>query len=61
MLVTTVLATFLRSGLAEPRLGAVFLLLLGLGVVVMVMISTRREDLQAWLSAMQRVMATWEG
>ncbi len=62
VLVTTVLATLVRSGLAEPRLGAVFLSLLGLGVVVvMVMISTRREELQARLSAMQRVMATWEG
>lgn len=62
VLVTTVLATLVRSGLAEPRLGAVFLSLLGLGVVVvMVMISTRREELQARLAAMQRVMATWEG
>lgn len=62
VLVTTVLATLVRSGLSEPRLGALFLSLLGLGVVVvMVMISTRREELQARLSAMQRVMATWEG
>ncbi len=62
VLVTTVLATLVRSGLAEPRLGAVFLSLLGLAVVVvMVMISTRREELQARLAAMQRVMATWEG
>jgi hypothetical protein len=61
VLVTTVLATLVRSGLAEPRLGAVFLSLLGLGVVVvMVMISTRRDELQARLAAMQRAMATWE-
>ena len=61
VLVTTVLATLVRSGLAEPRLGAVFLSLLGLiVVVVMVMISTRREELQARLAAMQRAMASWE-
>jgi hypothetical protein len=61
VLVTTVLATLVRSGLAEPRLGAIFLSLLGLVVVVvMVMISTRREELQARLAAMQRAMATWE-
>jgi hypothetical protein len=58
--VTTVLATLVRSGLAEPRLGAIFLSLLGLGVVMaMVVISTRREDLQERLASMQRVMATW--
>ena len=62
VLVTTVLATLVRSGLAEPRLGAVFLSLLGLTVVVvMVAITTKREELQARLASMQRVMATWEG
>jgi len=62
VLVTTVLATLVRSGLAEPRLGAVFLSLLGLGVVVvMVMLTTRREELQGRMAAMQQVMATWEG
>jgi len=62
VLVTTVLATLVRSGLAEPRLGAVFLSLLGLGVVVvMVMLTTRREELQARMAAMQQVMASWEG
>ncbi|MDP1822532.1 MAG: hypothetical protein Q8L48_04800 [Archangium sp.] len=61
VVVTTVLATLVRSGLAEPRLGAVFLSLLGLGVVVvMVMITTRREELQERFAAMQRVMASWE-
>jgi hypothetical protein len=61
VLVTTVLATLVRSGLASPRLGAIFLSLLGLVVVVvMVMISTRREELQARLAAMQRAMSTWE-
>jgi hypothetical protein len=60
VVVTTVLATLVRSGLAEPRLGAVFLSLLGLGVVVvMVMISTRREELRERVVAMQRAMATW--
>ncbi len=62
VLVVTVLATLVRSGLAEPRLGAVFLSLLGLAVVVvMVGITTRREELQARFAAMQRAMATWEG
>jgi hypothetical protein len=62
VLVTTVLATLVRSGLAEPRLGAVFLSLLGLAVVVvMVAITTRREELQARMAAMRRVMASWEG
>ncbi|MFT3714106.1 MAG: hypothetical protein QM817_41115 [Archangium sp.] len=61
VLVTSVLATLVRNGLAEPRLGAVFLSLLGLlVVVVMVMISTKREELRARLAAMQRVMATWQ-
>ena len=62
VLVTTVLATLVRSGLSEPRLGAIFLSLLGLVVVVvMVMVTTRREELQGRLAAMQRAMATWEG
>ena len=62
VLVTTVLATLVRSGLAEPRLGAIFLSLLGLGVVVvMVILTTKREELQARFTAMQRTMATWEG
>jgi hypothetical protein len=61
VLVTTVLATLVRSGLAEPRLGAVFLSLLGLGVVVvMVMITTKREELQERFAALQRAMASWE-
>ena len=62
VLVTTVLATLVRSGLAEPRLGAVFLSLLGLiVVVVMVSISTKREELAGRLAAMRKVMASWEG
>ncbi|MBL8913738.1 MAG: hypothetical protein JNM17_23755, partial [Archangium sp.] len=60
VLVTTVLATLVRSGLAEPRLGAVFLSLLGLlVVVVMVLITTRRDELRERMASMQRVMATW--
>ncbi len=59
-LVTTVLATLVRSGLAEPRLGAVFLSLLGLiVVVVMVVISTRREELRGRMAALQAAIATW--
>jgi len=60
VVVTTVVATLVRSGLAEPRLGAVFLSLLGLAVVaVMVFVTTRRDELRARVEAMQRVMATW--
>ena len=60
VLVTTVLATLVRSGLAEPRLGAVFLSLLGLiVVVVMVVISTRREELRGRMAALQAAIATW--
>ncbi|MFO0597904.1 MAG: hypothetical protein U0228_21560 [Myxococcaceae bacterium] len=60
VLVTTVVATLVRSGLEEPRLGAVFLSLLGLGVVaLMVVVSTRREELRERMATLQRVMATW--
>lgn len=60
VVVTTVLATLVRSGLAEPRLGAIFLSLLGLAVVgVMVFVTTKRDELRARVEAMQRVMATW--
>ncbi|PZR04602.1 MAG: hypothetical protein DI536_33965 [Archangium gephyra] len=59
-LVTTVISTLVRSGLAEPRLGAIFLSALGLVVVVvMVVLSTKREELKARLASVQRTMATW--
>jgi hypothetical protein len=60
-LVTTVVATLVRYGIAEPRLGALFLSALGLVVVaVMVVVTTRRAQVQALLSAMQRMLAQWE-
>lgn len=60
VLVTTVSATLIRSGIAEPRLGAIFLSLLGLAVVaLMVVISTRRAELEERLAALRRTMATW--
>lgn len=59
-LMTTVITTLVRSGLAEPRLGALFLSALGLAVVVMmVVLSTKREELRARFMALQRTMATW--
>lgn len=60
-LVTTVVATLVRYGVQEPRLGALFLSALGLVVVaVMVVVTTRRAQVQAQLSAMQRMLAQWE-
>ncbi|MGV3620713.1 MAG: hypothetical protein ACO1OB_07840 [Archangium sp.] len=59
-LVTTVISTLVRSGLAEPRLGAILLSALGLiVVVVMVVVSTKREELRARMASVQRTMATW--
>ncbi len=59
-LMTTVITTLVRSGLAEPRLGALFLSALGLAVVVMmVVLSTKREELRARFMSLQRTMATW--
>lgn len=59
-LVVTVLSTLVRSGLAQPRLGALFLSALGLAVVVlMVLLSTRRAELKARFLAVQQTMATW--
>jgi hypothetical protein len=60
-LVTTVVATLVRHGIAEPRLGALFLSAPGLIVVaVMVVVTTRRAQVQALLPAMQRMLAQWE-
>lgn len=60
-LVTTVVATLVRYGIQEPRLGALFLSALGLLVVaVMVVVTTRRAQVQAQMSAMQRMLAQWQ-
>jgi hypothetical protein len=60
-LVTTVVATLVRYGIQEPRLGALFLSGLGLAVVaVMVVVTTRRAQVEAQVSAMQRMLAQWE-
>ncbi|GMU60506.1 MAG: cobalt-precorrin-5B C(1)-methyltransferase [Myxococcaceae bacterium] len=60
-LVTTVVATLVRYGVQEPRLGALFLSALGLVVVaVMVVVTTRRAQVQAQVSAMQRLLAQWD-
>jgi hypothetical protein len=61
-LVTSVVATLIRQGLAEPRLGAVLLAALGLAVVAfMVLLTTRRAELAARLSALRAAMSRWEG
>lgn len=60
-LVTTVVATLVRYGVQQPRLGALFLSGLGLLVVaVMVVVTTRRAQLQAQVSQVQRMLAQWE-
>lgn len=60
-LVTTVVATLVRYGIQEPRLGALFLSALGLVVVAtMVVMTTRRAQVQAQVSAMQRMLAQWQ-
>ncbi|MEW5743751.1 MAG: hypothetical protein AB1938_32865, partial [Myxococcota bacterium] len=60
-LVTTVVATLVRYGIQEPRLGAIFLSALGLGVVaVMVVVTTRRAQVQAQVTAMQRMLSQWQ-
>jgi hypothetical protein len=60
-LVTSVLATLVRQGLAEPRLGAALLALLGLAVVgFMVLFTTRRAELRERVDALQRFLGTWE-
>ena len=61
-LVTSVVATLVRQGLAEPRLGAILLALLGLGVVAfMVGFTTRRAELNSRLRALRAAMSRWEG
>lgn len=61
-LVTSVVATLVRQGLAEPRLGAVLLAALGLGVVgFMVALTTRRAELLARLAGLKEAMRRWEG
>jgi hypothetical protein len=60
-LVTSVVATLIRQGLAEPRLGAVLLALLGLSVVgFMVLFTTRRAELLARVGALQKLLGSWE-
>ena len=61
-LVTSVVATLVRQGLAEPRLGAILLAALGLAVVAfMVGLTTRRAELLARLTALRSAMSRWEG
>lgn len=61
-LVTSVLATLVRQGLAEPRLGAALLALLGVSVVgFMVLFTTRRAEVLARLASVQKAMGSWEG
>ncbi len=61
-LVSAVLATLIRQGLSEPRLGAALLAALGLGIVAfMVVFTTRRAELQARMAALQTLFASWEG
>jgi hypothetical protein len=60
-LVTSVVATLIRQGLAEPRLGAVLLAAVGLGIVAfMVVFTTRRAELQARMAALQSMFSSWE-
>jgi hypothetical protein len=61
-LVASVLATLIRQGLSEPKLGAVLLAALGLGIVAfMVLFTTKRSELQARVAALQSLLASWEG
>jgi hypothetical protein len=61
-LVASVLATLIRQGLSEPKLGAALLAALGVGIVAfMVLFTTKRSELQARVAALQAMLATWEG
>jgi hypothetical protein len=60
-LVTSVVATLIRQGLAEPRLGAVLLAAVGLGIVAfMVVFTTRRAELQARMTSLQSMFSNWD-
>ncbi|MGE6758523.1 hypothetical protein ACQKGO_10955 [Corallococcus interemptor] len=61
-LVTAVAANLVRFGMRDHRMGALFLSLLGLGVVgFMVVLSAHRAALLQKYSRVRDLLATWEG
>jgi hypothetical protein len=61
-LVTTVVATLVRWGVREPRLGALFLSGLGLGVVAfMVLVTTKKAELLERYKRVRGALERWEG
>ncbi len=61
-LVTTVVATLVRWGVREPRLGALFLSGLGLGVVAfMVLVTTKKAELLERYKRVRGTLERWEG
>ncbi|RKI75002.1 hypothetical protein D7X55_00790 [Corallococcus sp. AB049A] len=61
-LVTAVAANLVRFGMRDHRIGALFLSLLGLGVVgFMVVLSAHRAALLQKYSRVRDLLATWEG
>lgn len=61
-LVTTVVATLVRWGVREPRLGALFLSALGLGVVAfMVLVTTKKAELLERYKRVRGALERWEG
>lgn len=61
-LVTTVVATLVRWGVREPRLGALFLSGLGLAVVAfMVVVTTKKAELLERYKRVRGALERWEG
>ena len=61
-LVTTVVATLVRWGVREPRLGALFLSALGLAVVAfMVLVTTKKAELLERYKRVRGALERWEG
>lgn len=61
-LVTTVVATLVRWGVREPRLGALFLSALGLAIVAfMVVVTTKKTELLERYKRVRGALEHWEG
>ncbi|MBL8919537.1 MAG: hypothetical protein JNJ54_11790 [Myxococcaceae bacterium] len=61
-LVTTVVATLVRWGVREPRLGALFLSALGLAIVgFMVVVTTKKAELLERYKRVRGALEHWEG
>jgi len=61
-LVTTVVATLVRWGVREPRLGAIFLSALGLAVVAfMVVVTTKKHELLERYKRVRGALERWDG